>query len=124
MVVVNLTKPPPVAVLLPPELPVPVVEFPAAPVGTAVAVVVYVEPLLSVVVIRIPPGTRPPIVEVALLPSESFPVATTMEVGEAVLTTVVNVPDLEPEELLPVAAATETAEETTEDAPARASTEM
>lgn len=128
LVVVNLTRPPPLApveVLLPPALPFPDVELPApepAPVGIPVAVVVYVDPLLSVVVIRIPPGTSPPIVEVALLPAESFPVAMTTvlvpEGGAVVETTFVKVPDLETEVLLPVAA--ETAEETTEDAAARA----
>lgn len=133
LVVVNLTRPPPLApveVLLPPELPFPDVELPApepAPVGTPVAVVVYVDPLLSVVVMRIPPGTSPPIVEVALLPAESFPVAMTTvlvpEGGAVVVTTSVKVPDLETEVLLPPVAA-ETAEETTEDAAARASNQM
>lgn len=93
-----LVIPPPLAVPLdvplPPaplpsgevELPEPVefpdpepVEFPDPDpilLGNAVAVVVYVEPLLLVVVIKRPPGTSPPIVEVVLLPALLVPVAT------------------------------------------------
>lgn len=78
------------------------------------------------VVITRPPGTSPPSVEVALLPAVSFPVAITTVLaadgGAVVLMIFVNVPDLVSEVLLPVAA--ETAEETTEDAAARASKEM
>ena len=131
LVVVILTIPAPlasVAVLLPPELPAPVVELPVpvelpepepAPVGIAVAAVVYVDPLLSVVVIRIPPGTSPPMVEVILLPEVSVPVATTtvlVPVATVVEKDFVVAPDSEPELLEPVAA--ETAEEITEDAAA------
>lgn len=132
LVVVILTIPAPlasVAVLLPPELPVPVVELPVpavelpepepAPVGIAVAAVVYVDPLLSVVVIRIPPGTSPPMVEVILLPEVSVPVATNtilVPVATVVEKDFVVAPDSEPGVLVPVAA--ETAEEITEDAAA------
>lgn len=126
---VILTIAPPVAVPLPPEPPV--VELPELPepppVRIPVAVVVYVDPLLSVVVIRTPPGTSPPIVEVALLPAESFPVATTTVLaaeGEAVvLMTFVNVPDVGAEVLLPETTA-ELTEEMTDDAAARASITM
>lgn len=127
-VVVTLTIAPPVAVPLPPEPPfveLPVPEPP--PVRIPVAVVVYVDPLLSVVVIRTPPGTSPPIVEVALLPAESFPVAITRVLaaeGEAVvLMTFVNVPDVGAEVRLPETT-TELTEEMTEDAAARASITM
>ena len=97
--VVVMTSPPPTAVPFPPPVavlfpPPPKVELPKpepAPVGIAVAVVVYVDPWLSVVVITTPPGTRPPTVEVTLLPEESFPVASTIVLapeGEAVEVTV------------------------------------
>lgn len=56
------------------ELSAPV-ELPPAG-GKAVAVVMNVVPRESVVVMAIPPGTNPPIVEVTLLPAESVPVAT------------------------------------------------
>lgn len=65
LVVVNLTRP---DVFEADELP--------EPVGTAVLVVMKVDPLESVVVRRRPPGTRLPSVDVMLLPAESFPVAT------------------------------------------------
>lgn len=56
--------------------------------GKAVAVVTKVDPRESVVVIAIPPSTRPPIVEVMLRPAESVPGATKML---AVLTGTVSV---------------------------------
>ena len=113
-----------VAVLLPPELPLPAVLLPPPeppPVRMPVAVVVYVDPLLSVVVIRTPPGTSPPIVDVALLPAETTTVLAAEPEAVVEMISDVNVPDSAVEVLLPVAA--DTAEEITEDAAAKASTE-
>lgn len=127
-VVVSLMIAPPlasVAVLLPPELPLPAVLLPPPeppPVRIPVAVVVYVDPLLSVVVIRTPPGTSPPIVDVPFLPAETTTVLAAEPEAVVEMTCEVIVPDSSATVLLlPVAA--ETAEETTEEAAAKASTE-
>ena len=127
LVVVSLMIAPPlasVAVLLPPELPLPAVALPPPeppPVRIPVAVVVYVDPLLSVVVIRTPPGTSPPIVDVPLLPAETTSVLAAEPEAVVEMTSDFNVPDSPADVLLPVAA--ETAEEITEEAAAKASTE-
>lgn len=90
-----------------------------APVGMALAVVTNVEPLPSVVVMRTPPETRGPMVEVMLFPAVSLAVATKIVlVPEGVETVAVTDLVEAPEAVVAVAI------ETTEDAAARASVEM